>query len=206
MEIDFSMSESGQKRSISGYACREVVMTITMREKGKTLEEAGGMVMTSHIWLGPTIPAMKEITDFNMRYAKAMALGMGLGSAEQMAMLTAMYPGMKDMMSKMQTVNMEGTPILTEVTTDAVKTQAQVAQEQSQKKDDQEGDSSGISSVRGLGGMLGRRLSRKKDAEAEAGKPKDRATIFTITQEFLKIETSVPDSDLAIPAGFKEKK
>ncbi len=205
MEMDFSMKESGQKRSIAGYECREVVMTITMREKGKTLEEAGGMVMTSHLWLGPSISAMKEINDFDLRYAKAMGLAAGLGSAEQMAMMTAMYPGMKDMMEKVQTVNMEGTPILTEMTTETVKTKAQMEQEQNQKKN-QEGDSSGISSVRGLGGMLGSRLSRKKEAGGEAEKPKDRSTLFTATHELLKIETSVPDSELAIPAGFKEKK
>jgi hypothetical protein len=205
MEMDFSMKESGQKRLISGYDCREVVMTITMREKGKTLEEAGGMVMSSHIWLGPSIPAMKEITDFDQRYAKAMALAMGFGSAEQMAMMTAMYPGMKAMMGKMQNVNMDGTPILTEMTTEAVKTQAQIAQEQNQKKD-QADDSSGVTSVRGLGGMLGRSLSRKKNTEEEAGKPKDRSTLFSTTHELLKIETSVPDSDVTIPAGFKEKK
>jgi hypothetical protein len=205
MEMDFSMKETGQKRSIAGYECREAVITITMREKGKTLEEAGGMVMTSHIWLGPSIPAMKEITDFNMRYAKAMALAMGVGSAEQMAMMTAMYPGIKNMMGKMQNVNMEGTPILTEMTTEAVKTQAQIAQEQNQKKE-QEGDSSGVSSVRGIGSMLGRKLSRKKDPEAGADKPNDRSTIFTTTHELLKIETSVPDSDMALPSGFKEKK
>jgi len=30
MEIDFSLKESGQKRMISGYDCREVVVTIVM--------------------------------------------------------------------------------------------------------------------------------------------------------------------------------
>ena len=55
-------------------------MIITGKEKGKTLEQGGGIVMTSHIWLGPGIPALKEVTDFDQRYAKAM--GEIFGSAE----------------------------------------------------------------------------------------------------------------------------
>jgi hypothetical protein len=206
MEFDFSLKESGQKRTINGYDCREVVMAITAREKGKTLEEAGGMVMTSHIWLGPSIPALKEIAEFDQRYAKAMALTVNMGdAADQMAMAMAMYPGMKDMIGKMQveSVNMEGAQILTEMTTESVRSPAQAAQEQKEERDSSGG---GITSVRGLGGMLGKRLGRKKEAEGDAGKPANRSTIMTMNHELLKIATSVPDSDVAIPAGFKEKK
>jgi hypothetical protein len=204
MEFDFSLKESGQKRSINGYDCREVVMTITGREKGKTLEEGGGIVMTSHIWLGPNIPATKEIAEFDQRYAKALEGPFGLGgSADQMAMAMAMYPGMKDMIGKMQmeSLNMEGAQILTEMVMEAVKNPAQMSQEPKQER-----ESSGISSIGGVGGMLGRRLSRKKEAEGEADKPKNRATIITLNHELLKASTSVSPSDLEIPAGFKEKK
>ena len=45
-------------------------MTITVREKGKTLEQSGGMVLTSDMWLAPKIAAMKEIADFDVRYAQ----------------------------------------------------------------------------------------------------------------------------------------
>jgi hypothetical protein len=207
MEFDFSLKESGQKRAINGYDCREVVMTITGHEKGKTLEDGGGMVMTSHIWLGPNIPAFKEIAEFDQRYAKAMALAFNMGdAAEQMAMATAMYPGMKDMIGKMQveSVNMEGAQILTEMNMESVKTAAQVSQEQKQESDNSGGG--GVTSVRGLGGLLGKGLGRKKPAEGDANKPANRATIFTMNHELLKIATSVADSDVAIPAGFKEKK
>ena len=48
-------------------------MTVTVREKGKTLEESGGVVMTANSWLGPAIPAMKELAEFEMKYWKAIA-------------------------------------------------------------------------------------------------------------------------------------
>jgi len=203
MEMDFSVNETGQKRSISGYDCREMVMTITMREKGKTLEDAGGLVITSRMWLAPTIPATKEIFDFEMRYAQAMGLTFGPGgSAEQMAAAMAMYPGMQDMLKKMEAESgkMDGTAILTEMTMESVISQAQMSQQK------QESDSSGGASIGGIGGMLGRRLSRKKEPDPDPDKPKNRSTIMTVTNELLKVETSVADSDVAIPAGFKEKK
>jgi hypothetical protein len=204
MEFDVSLKESGQKRTINGYDCREVVMTITAKEKGKTLEEGGGMVMTSHLWLGPGIPALKEVAGFDERYAKAMGEIFGSAeSAQQMAMATAMYPGMKGMIGKMQAqnVNMEGSQILTEMVIETVRTQAQMSQEQNQG-----GEASGMPSIRGLGGMLGRGLGRKKDSETDASKPKNRATVMTTTHELLKVSTGVSDADVSIPAGFKEKK
>src|SRR5689334_13220239 len=56
VDVDFDVKETGQKKAIAGYDAREVVMTITVREKGKTLEQSGGIVITSDMWLGPEIP------------------------------------------------------------------------------------------------------------------------------------------------------
>ena len=55
-EFDFDVKETGQTRSIAGYDARQVIMTVTVREKGKTLEESGGVVLTTDSWLGPDIP------------------------------------------------------------------------------------------------------------------------------------------------------
>ena len=211
MEIDFSVKESGQKKNINGHDCREVVMTISAREKGKTLEEAGGMVMTTNTWLGPKIAAMKEIQEFDRRYAEKMAGVFGIGG-EQMAMALAMYPAMQQMMGKFQTenVNMDGTAILTVMTMETVRSPQQAAAEP--KPQAQESERAGnITSVRGLGGMLGRRIGKRK-AESEppaagaGAASQTRATMMTSTHELVKISTSVAASELAIPAGFKEKK
>src|SRR6185295_1934384 len=58
LEVDFDVKETGQKKTIAGYEAREVIMTVTLREKGKKLEESGGFVMTADTWLGPDIPAL----------------------------------------------------------------------------------------------------------------------------------------------------
>jgi len=43
MEIDFDVKNTGQQKAINGFDTHEAVMTITVREKGKTLEQAGGI-------------------------------------------------------------------------------------------------------------------------------------------------------------------
>jgi hypothetical protein len=182
-------------------------MTITTRQKGKTLEEGGGMVMTSNIWLGPDIPALKEIADFDRRYYQKLDLGNAFGAdAEQMATALAMYPGMKDMMAKFQSqqVDMKGTPVLTVTTMESVQSAEQAkANEKNQQQQDQGGG--GLNPMRSLGGLLGKKNAGKKDDPGQ-GAAKNRAPIFTMNHELLKVANAVDDSDIAIPAGFKEKK
>ena len=204
MEIDFSLKESGQKKNISGFDCREVVMTVTAHEKGKTLEQGGGMVMTSNIWLGPKIQAMKEIEDFDQRYQKALQGPFGIGAgAEQMAAALAMYPAMKEMIGKMQTeqVNMEGTPVLTVTTMELVQSEEQVAHEQQEQKEEQPD----ITSLGGLGGFLGKKALGKKK-QKEQPQSANRVSVMTMNHELLSVSNDVAPADLAVPAGFKEKK
>jgi hypothetical protein len=186
-EFDFDMKETGQKKSIAGYDTREVVMTITVREKGKTLEESGGLVLTADSWLGPEIPAMKELAEFDMRYWKAIAPEAAGISAEHMAAVAALYPMVKPAIERLskENVNMKGTLLATTMTFEGVKSKEQAAQ-QSQNN-----------GGGGIGGMLSRKLMKKDD--------KPRATIFTVNTETFEIATSVAPADTDIPAGFKQK-
>src|SRR5262245_8412029 len=114
--VDVSIKESGQKKKINGYDSREVVTTITIHEKNKKAED-GSMVMTSSLWLAPRIAAMKELENFDRRYAQKLLLPFAADMALQMAPAMAMYPGLKEGMGKLETekVNMDGTPVLTVV-------------------------------------------------------------------------------------------
>ena len=51
MEVDFDIKNIGQTKAINGFDTRQVVATITVREKGKRLEESGGLAMTVDTWL-----------------------------------------------------------------------------------------------------------------------------------------------------------
>lgn len=200
LEVDFDVKETGEKKTINGFDTRQFLITITLREKGKTLEESGGMVLTTDTWLAPTIAAIKEIAQFDQRYAQKLAGPMIAGaSAEEMAAALAMYPGLKDALARMRTesVKMDGTPILTTLTVDSVKSAEQLAAEQKSAE-------SSSSSGSGVGGLLGG-LARRRAAAKDEG-PKARATFMTSTNEVLKVTTAVAETDTAVPAGFKENK
>lgn len=192
MQVDFDLKETGQKKSIAGYDAREVIATISVYEKGKTLEDSGGLVVTSDMWLGPEIPAMKELAEFEMRYWKAIAPETTGVSPEQMAAVLAMYPLVKQGMERLnqEKVSLKGTPLATVTTFEAVKSKEQLAQES-------ESSSSGASG--GIGGLLARKVMKKEA-------PKARATIFTVSGETLELSTTVAAADLAIPADFKQTK
>jgi hypothetical protein len=203
MEIDFSLKETGQKKTINGYNTHEAVMTITMREKGKTLEEGGGLVLTSDMWMGPKIAAMKEIPEFEQRYwRKLQGSAMPGASAEDMAAAMAMYPMMKDAIGKMNTENvkLDGTPIQTTTTIDAVKSAADMAAAQ------QSGDEAKPAPSGGLGGMLGGLAKKKLEKKDEGDAKSNRSTFMTSTSELIKVTTDVAAADVAVPAGFKEDK
>ena len=194
MDVEFDVKETGERKAIAGYDAREVVMTITVHEKGRTIEDRGGLIVTSDMWLGPEIPAMRELAEFELRYWKAIAPEAPGMSPEQLATVVAMYPLVKQAMDRLnrEQVNMKGTPLLTVTTFDAVKSADQTA------KESQSSSGGGLSG--GMSGMLARKMMKKDKDE------KPRVTIFTINAETLEIATSVSAADLEIPAGFKQNK
>ena len=201
VEIDVNVKNTGETRTINGFSTKESVLTITLREKGKTLEQGGGMVTTTDMWLAPKIPAMKEIADFDMKYAQKLYGGMMTGvSADQMAAAMAMYPMMKQAMGRMTTegAKIDGTAILTTVTMDGVKSEAEMAEAAKQQSDDDNKPGAG-----GVSGLIGG-FARKAAAKKMQGENKPRSTFMTSTVEVLKVSTEVAAADIAVPAGFKE--
>src|SRR5476651_556703 len=96
MEVDFDVKNTGAKKTINGFDTHQTIVTVTVREKGKTVEQGGGMVMTADLWLAPKIAAMKEIADFDARYAQKVYGTAIIGvTPEQMGAAMALYPMMK---------------------------------------------------------------------------------------------------------------
>jgi hypothetical protein len=201
MAIDVSTKETGQTKTISGFECKEVITTVTMHEDGKTLEEAGGMVMTSDQWLTARIPAMKEVQEFDRRYFEKIAGMDAAAAAQQLAQALAMYPGLKDLMgrARVEGAKVDGTPISSVMTIDAV---ASAEQQKQQADSEKQQDSGG-----GLSGMLARKTMKKKQAEGgdAASADKSRSTIMTTTVDILSVATTVGADAVSVPAGFKEK-
>lgn len=186
-EVDFDVKETGQQRTIAGHQARQVISTVIVREKGRTLDEGGGAVMTVDSWLGPELPALKELAEFDLRYAKAINPDVPTLSAEQLATVVALYPMLKTASERLQKEGskLRGTPLAATTTFEGVKSKEALEQQKQ------------ASGGGGIGGMLARRMMKKEE--------KPRATVFTLTHETVEISTDVADNELAIPAGFKQK-
>jgi hypothetical protein len=208
LEVDFDLKTTGEKKTINGFATSQQVMTITVREKGKTLEQGGGMVLTSDMWIAPKIAAMKEVDEFYAKFAQKLYGGSMLAGmqADQMAMVTAMYPMMKQAIGKMTTEGqrLQGTPILTTMTFDAVPSAEQAAAQANKPAASENAKPTGVGGL--LGGIAKRAAAKKAAGGGDTGGAKDRATILTGSTEVLKVVTDVNPADVAVPAGFKEVK
>ncbi len=201
-EVDFTITETGKARSIAGYDAKESLATIIVREKGKTIEE-GGMVMETSLWMTPSVPALKELADFRMKYAQQLYGPMMAQAAPDMTQAMAMYPMMKDAMARFQEEGkkLSGTALATDM---KFQLAAPPQSAEEQKKAESEPTPT---TVGGLLGGFGRRMARKKgdDKPADPNAVPGRVTVMTTTTETLQVATTVADGDVALPAGFKLK-
>lgn len=200
-EVDFTIADGSGAKQVAGMDTKESVATITVREKGKTLEEAGGLILETHLWMTPKVVALQELADFRMRYAQKVYGPMMAQAAPNMAQAMAMYPQMKDAMAKLaeEGKKLNGTPLLTEAIFIVAAPPGSQSEQQAEP-------------APGLGGLLGGlgRFRKKGNdapapAPAAAAQAPGRATVLTTTTETLQITPSATDADVALPAGLKLK-
>lgn len=190
IEISVDVSETGETRTIAGHQAKQVRMVVSAHEKGRTLDESGGMVMTNDVWLTPRVAAFDEIVDFDMKFFQAVYGGDMGALARQMTSILAMYPSLQQVMQQMEEKMraLEGTPLSTTTTIETVRSAEAMAQAPA---------ASGGGG--GIGGALARRLG--------AGRPPEkRSLLMTSVSETQSIDASVADADVAIPAGFRERR
>jgi membrane-associated HD superfamily phosphohydrolase len=190
-EVDVAVKETGAKETINGFATKEVVTTITVREKGKKLEQSGGAVLTADMWMGPKIGVSRELAAFNAKFFRAV-YGDALAEMQQMAVLMATSPAFAKAMkefAKKQT-SFEGEPIRTNMT---VETVAAAGQAQEAEQEDQ--------SV--VGGLLARAMKKRQEKKGEPASAPGRTKLFDSTTEVLHAENTATGVEL--PAGFKQK-
>jgi hypothetical protein len=188
LEFDVDVSQTGQTKAIAGQNTREVVLTITMRQRGRTLEEGGGLVTTNTMWMAPRVAALDELNAFNMKYFKAVYGGLFAGfNPQQMGAMSAMMPGMSTLMERMaaESRKLDGSALSTNTVIESVKSAEQMA-------------NAPKPTGGGIGGMLARRMSR--------GSTEQRTRTMTTTHDYVSIAAAASDADVAIPAGFREKK
>lgn len=189
-EVDFKIDETGEKQAINGFATKQVIATVTVREKGKKLEQSGGAVLKADMWMGPKIAAVREVNEFNQKYFKQL-YGDSLAEMQQMAVLMATSPtfgkAMKEFAKKRTAF--EGDAVRTTLTFETVAAPGQ-------KADDEESSESLV------GGLIGRAM-KKRQAKGEDAPAPGRTRLFESTTEVLAASGNA--GEVALPAGFKEK-
>jgi hypothetical protein len=190
-EVDVAVKETGARETINGFATKEVVTTITVREKGKKLEQSGGAVLTADTWIGPKIGVSRELAAFNEKYFRAV-YGDALAEMQQMAVLMATQPAfgkaMKEFAKKRGAF--DGEPIRTNLTFETVAAPGQQAEE--------EESSGGV-----VGGLLAKAMKKRQEKKGEAASAPGRSKMFDSTTEVLRAENSA--SGVELPAGFKQR-
>jgi hypothetical protein len=222
LEISVDLQETGQQRTINGFATHEIVMRVSAHEKGKTIEQSGGLTVTSSSWLTPRVPEMKELNAFDQRFARKLAGALFDGPAmseESSAAAGSAHPMLGDVLVRMRAegAKMEGYPILTTTKVELVPSAAQLAEYEQAKRDAQQSreakrERSRPSLKKGVGGLLGGMVTQvvekkvEEKVEERVGSSDDEgpnATLLTMRSEVVSISTDVSAADLAMPAGLR---
>jgi hypothetical protein len=190
-EVDFSLKSTGNKETINGWNTHEEIATVTVHEKGKKLEESGGFVLTSDMWMGPRVPAMRELAEFEQRFFQKVYGDAFLGDMRQMAAMMAATPAFAKAMKTFNSRQgkFDGTSIRTKMTFETVAGTNLDSSTQTQPS----------SPAGALGGLLGRMKQRR---HGEQSGP-ERGTLLDSNHELLKASTDASASAVAMPAGFK---
>ena len=206
-EVEFGIKSTGQKQAINGWNTHEELVTITMHEKGKSLEKAGGFVFTSDLWMGPKVSALRELSDFDRRFASKVYGSSFNTDMRQMAMAVAITPAFGKAMKVFaeHRASFEGTPIRTGMSFVTVAGTDAPKQEETAERE------SSPTSVSGavMGGLFNkmkqRQQERQKEKKEDAPQPEGHAELFNSTNELLKASSSASAADVALPAGFRQR-
>ena len=192
-EVDFDVEETGQKQKINGFDTKQVITTVTVREKGRKLEQSGGAVLTADMWMGPKVPAMQEIAAFNQKYFKQL-YGDELAEMQQMAVLMATTPTFAKAMKEFgrHRKSFDGDAIRTTLTFETVADPGQQVEEE-----ETEASPAGM-----VGGFLRGAMKKRQERKGEGAAP-GRSRLFESTNELLSASSNA--GEVGIPAGFKQR-
>lgn len=197
-EVEFKMKSGGKSQTINGWNTHEEIATVIVHEKGKTLEQSGGFILTSDMWMGPNISAMRELADFERRYVQKVYGSAFDAEMVKMAATMATQPAFAKAMKEFgaHRARFEGTAIRTTLTFETV---PGPATQQAENNDSAPTSASGAV----FGSLMNRMKQRQAEKQAESGgKP---GSMFDSQSELLRATSTASNADVSIPAGFKQK-
>ena len=200
----------GEKKEINGFSCKHYLVTVTTIGKQLSTGKLDTLLLSADMWNSVNVGnAMKKITDFELRLAKALGLDKMAGA---MGPLMAQYgEQFKKLAEEMKKV--EGYSVLTDMT--LAMTTHSMPQQSKEELDaaqaEPEPEATDVTDVKGaFGKMLGKKFKDAAKAKAEkskADKPKgdpNQKVLFHTTTELKSITAGALAADLfEVPAGYK---
>ncbi len=202
-EVDFDVKSTGKKETVNGYSTHQEIVTITVHEKGKAIEKSGGWILTSDIAMGPKVPAMTELVDFERRFVQKVYGPQFAADMRNLAMALAATPAFGKAMKTFdeKRSSFDGTPIRTNMKFEVA---AGSDQPKEQAKSEEREEPTSVAAA-ALGGLMNRMKQRKQEKSAESGQAATpgRSELFTSTTEMISASTSA--ADVALPANFRQR-
>lgn len=192
-QVNVDVKETGQRKVINGFSCREVIMTMEIESPSAGPQGSGmKMRMTMELWVSPDVPGYQELHAFQQRISSgpgwaAMMRGGGQGMQKSMA----------ELQKKM--ANLNGAPVLQIMKMSAAGNAAQTAQMEQ-----------GMAQARAqLEAMKAKGGEQAKMAEAAlsrmGGAGSSGGSLMEMTIQSSGFSTAtIPASEFAPPAGYQK--
>lgn len=214
MQFKVSAKSTGATRQISGYNTKEMLVKMEMEATGQQSGQTGAMVITTDMWLAPSVSGYAEVRDFYKRMSEKINWAPG----QNMFMMNPQISqGMAEVYK--EAAKMDGVPVLQTITMGGPGENATAAanQQQATEQQNQQQESERPSMTDAVGGALaghfgfGHRKHKKQQEQPEQQQSAQTSgsggTLLEMNVESSNFSSSpVDDSLFAIPAGFREVK
>lgn len=206
-----SVKRLGDAQQINSFSCEHYLVTVTSIGKHKPTGKLDTLLFSADMYNSRDVgDAMKQVTDFDLRLAKA--LGLDKIDHQALAQVAAQYGDqIKKLTAEMS--KLEGFPIRTNmVFTMTTHAKATPPTEEVEAQEPEEEPQADVKDVKGkLGGMFGKKI---KDMAKAKAKPKDKAqsgsTAKELFQSTLEVKSisigEIPAGQFEVPADYKLQK
>ena len=217
MEFKISTKDTGNTKEIAGYQAKELVLRMEMQATDQKSGQQGSMVISSDIWLAPSVAGYQEVRAFYTRMGEKLAFnpggGMFMSSPEASKNMGELYKeiGKLDGIPVLQTISMGG--VGQPGSGDTSAQQGTGGQQQQQQQQQAARPSLGGALGGALGGKFGLGRKKQQDDQASAGQPSqpqqqgngNPGSLMEATTEMSGFSSDPVDNSIfAVPAGFKK--
>jgi hypothetical protein len=218
MEFKVSAKDTGNTKEIAGYQAKEMVLRMEMQATDQKSGQQGSMVISSDIWLAPSVAGYQEVRAFYTRMGEKLAFnpggGMFASSPEASRNMGELYKeiGKLDGIPVLQTISMgvPGQPGSGDASAQAGGGGQQPQQQQQQQQAARPSLGGALGGA--LGGKFGLGRKKQQDDQSSTAQPSAQqqgngnpGSLMEATTEMSGFSSDpVDDSMFAVPAGFKK--